>query len=130
MVFIFFYFDHTLIADEEEKEWSAVLELQRIKAEAAEAERIRKEQLNLSDNEEDTEKELLASRNSFIFTMRQRRAHFKRKLFALDRKIRDLNKVDRFLSRTLSEVFIAIFLNLVMLRRQLPLLLYFEFAFF
>lgn len=84
---------YCLPTDEEEKEWSAVLELQRIKAEAAEAERLRQEQLNLSDNEEETEKELLASKNSYIFTMRQRRAHYKRKLFALDKQIRDLKKV-------------------------------------
>jgi hypothetical protein len=53
----------------------------------AEKERLAK--LNLSDDEED-EQALQGKTEGFLFSMRQRRAHFKRKLFALDKLIRDL----------------------------------------
>jgi hypothetical protein len=72
---------------EEEKEWAAVIELRTIAAQLAEEERKRKEALNLSDDEDDA-----TTRNNFEFTMRQRRVHYKKKLFALDEKIKSLKK--------------------------------------
>ena len=75
---------------QEEKQWSAILELQRMKMQLLEEERAKKEALNLSDEEDQDDDDKQA--NSFLFTMRQRRTHYKRKLNALDKQIRDLKR--------------------------------------
>jgi len=62
-----------------------------MKMQLLEEERARKEALNLSD-EEDKDDDDEKQANSFLFTMRQRRAHYKRKLNALDKQIRDLKR--------------------------------------
>jgi tetratricopeptide (TPR) repeat protein len=59
------------------------------------AEKKRQEELNLSDKEDDLDRQeaaLAAKTQGFIFTMRQRRGHFKRKIFALEKEIRDLKR--------------------------------------
>lgn len=84
-LFLFFI----ITSHQEEKQWSAIQELRNMKLKLIEEEKVRKEQLELSDNDDsDDEKQA----NSFLFTMRQRRAHYKRKLNSLDKLIRDLKK--------------------------------------
>lgn len=77
---------------QEEKQWAAIMELQRMKRQLLEEEKARKEALNLSDEEKDDENDDDKQANSFLFTMRQRRSHYKRKLNGLDKQIRDLKR--------------------------------------